>query len=203
MNAPASVTQPAPPRRATYQDVIDAPEGMIAEIVDGALRLQPRPASRHQFAVPSLAEELVGPFQKGRRGPGGWWFATEAELHLGDDVLVPDMAAWRRERMPDYPDAPAFTIAPDWVCEVLSPNTRAYDRTAKRDRYAHHGVAFLWLVSTEARTLEAFALEGGRWVLVGAFGPGDAVAAAPFDAAPFPVDALWPDAPAAQPETPA
>lgn len=202
MNAPAPVTQSAP-RRATYQDVIDAPEGMIAEIVDGALRLQPRPASWHQRAVFSLAGELDGPFQKARGGGvGGWWFAVEAELHLGDDVLVPDIAGWRRSRMPEYPDAPAFTIPPDWVCEVLSPSTRAYDRTTKRDRYAHHGVAFLWLVSTDARTLEAFALEGGRWVLAGAFGPGDSVAAPPFDAAPFPLDALWPDAPPAA-ETPA
>jgi hypothetical protein len=201
MNAPAPVTQSAP-RRASYQDVIDAPDGMIAEIVDGALRLQPRPASLHQFAISRLNYLVQGPFDLGVGGPGGWWFAYEPELHLGDDVLVPDLAGWRRDRMPEYPHAPAFTIAPDWVCEVLSPSTRAYDRTTKRERYAHHGVAFLWLVSTDARTLEAFALEGGRWVLAGAFGPGDSVAAPPFDAAPFPLDALWPDAPPAA-ETPA
>jgi Uma2 family endonuclease len=198
MNTPAPV---APPR-ATYQDVLDAPEGMIAEILDGALRLQPRPAARHQFAVSRLTVALQGPFDLGTGGPGGWWFACEPELHLGGDVLAPDLAGWRRDRMPAFPDTPAVRQAPDWICEVSSPSTRVYDRTAKRDRYAWRGVEFLWMVSTEARTLEAFALRDGRWTLTGAFGPGDRVAAAPFSEVPFPLDLLWPDA-APPAETPA
>ena len=106
---------------ATYQDVLDAPPHMVAELVGGALYLHPRPAFPHAFAGSALGVEIGGPFQKGRGGPGGWWIIDEPELHLGPDVLVPDIAGWRRERMPAFPDAPWSDLAPDWVCEVLSP----------------------------------------------------------------------------------
>ena len=109
---------------ATYQDVLDAPEGMVAELVGGTLHLQPRPASRHARASFKLSARLDDPFDRGEGGPGGWYFAFEPELHLGDDVLVPDLAGWRRERMAEFPDAPAIELAPDWVCEILSPGHR-------------------------------------------------------------------------------
>ena len=127
------------PRRATYRDVLDAPAHRVAEIVDGTLYAQPRPAARHALASSYLGDELVGPFGKGRGGPGGWWIIDEPELHLGEDILVPDLAGWRRERMPDYPDAAYFTLAPDWVCEVLSPSTRKLDLHGKRPIYAREG----------------------------------------------------------------
>ena len=103
----------------------------------------------------------MGPFDYGRDGPGGWWIVDEPELHVGDDVLVPDLAGWRRETMPDYPDAPFFAIAPDWACEVLSPATRQVDLGPKRAIYAREGVGHLWLVDPDARTLEAFRLNEG------------------------------------------
>ena len=188
MNAPHP-----PPRRATYQDVLDAPPNMVAEIVQGALHLQPRPASPHARASSSLGMEVGTPFDRGRGGPGGWWIIDEPELHLGDDVLVPDLAGWRRERMPTYPDAPWFDLAPDWVCEVLSPSTRRLDLTSKRAAYAREGVAHLWFVDPLARTLEAFALRDGVWTLLGAIREDSTVCLPPFEAVEWQLGALWVD----------
>jgi Uma2 family endonuclease len=178
---------------ATYQDVLDAPQHMVAELVEGALHLHPRPASRHALAGSSLGFELGAPFHKGRGGPGGWWIVFEPELHLGPDVLVPDLAGWRRERMPTFPDARWFDLVPDWACEVLSPGTRRFDLTDKRRVYAKNGLAHLWLVDPKARTLEAFALRGGDWVLVAALKKDDEARVPPFEAIAFPLSALWPD----------
>ncbi|CAN5650239.1 hypothetical protein BH23PSE1_BH23PSE1_07310 [soil metagenome] len=178
---------------ATYEDVLDAPPNLVAELIGSALYLSPRPAPPHVLAGSSLGFELFGPFGRGRGGPGGWWILDEPELHLGDDVLVPDLAGWRRERMPQLPEAAAFTIVPDWVCEILSPTTRKLDRTAKRDRYRSAGAGHLWLVDGEERTLEAFVLRDGAWVLEAALKDEDAVRVRPFDAIVFPLSALWPD----------
>jgi Uma2 family endonuclease len=153
------------PQRATYQDVLDAPPHRVAEIVDGVLHTNPRPAMPHALATSSLGHNLSGPFQFGRDGPGGWWIIDEPELHLGEDILVPDLAGWRRERMPDYPEAAYCTLAPDWACEVLSPSTRKLDLHGKRPVYAREGVEHLWLVDPADRTLEALELRKGHWVL--------------------------------------
>ena len=178
---------------ATYQDVLDAPPHMVAELVEGALHLHPRPASRHALAGSALGVELGAPFQRGGGGPGGWWIIDEPELHLGSNVLVPDLAGWRRERLPEFPDAPWFDLVPDWVCEVPSPGTRGFDLTDKRRIYAKNGLAHLWLVDPKPRTLEAFALKGGRWVLVAARKDDDEARVSPFEAISFPLSALWPD----------
>jgi Uma2 family endonuclease len=185
-------TQARPARAATYQDVIDAPPNMVAEIAGGRLHLHPRPASRHARASFRMAGRL-DPLVGGPDDPGGWHFAIEPELHFGSDVLVPDLAGWRRERMPAYPDAPFFTLAPDWACEILSPSTRRFDVTEKRALYGANGVAHLWLLDPDARTLEAFVLASGAWTLAAAFGDGAEVRAAPFESLAFPLGALWPD----------
>ncbi len=186
-------TQTRPARPATYQDVLDAPPHMTAEIAGGRLHLHPRPASRHARATFRMAGQLDGPFQGGPSGPGGWHLTIEPELHLGPDILVPDLAGWRRERLPVFPDTAFFELAPDWACEILSPSTRRFDLTEKRALYAAHAVAHLWLVDPDARTLEAFTLRDGAWTLTAAFGEGDEVRAAPFEALKFPLEALWPD----------
>ena len=178
---------------ATCQDVLDAPPHMVAEFVDGVLHLQPRPALSHAIAGSSLGAELSFPFQKGRGGPGGWRIISEPELHLGQDVLVPDIAGWRRERMPAAPSGPWTDLAPDWLCEVLSPSTRSFDLTDKRRVYATGGVRYLWLVDPLDRTLEAFELRSGQWVLIAALKDADEVRVAPFEAISFPLSELWPD----------
>ena len=179
-------------RRATYRDVLDAPPHMVAEVVDGVLHLQPRPAPLHAVAYSSLGDELVGPFQKGRGGPGGWWIIDEPELHLGGDVLVPDLAGWRRDRMPGLPDTAYFALAPDWVCEIHSPSTRKFDLEEKRPAYAREGVGHIWLVDPLARTLEAFAPDNGEWAPAGSARNDEPVSFPPFDAIAFSLDALWP-----------
>ena len=127
------------PHRATYQDVLDAPAHLVAEIIDGTLHTHPRPAPRHATASTRLTIEIGGPFDRGRGGPGGWRILDEPELHLGEEILVPDLAGWRRERMPELPDTAYFTLAPDWVCEVLSASTRKVDLQEKRPIYAGAG----------------------------------------------------------------
>lgn len=178
---------------ATYQDVIDAPENMVAEIIDGWLHLQPRPRPRHAIAIATLAGDLVRPFGRGIGGPGGWVIMVEPELHFGADVLVPDLAGWRRERMPKVPEEVGITIAPDWVCEVLSPSTRRLDLTRKRQKYADNAVAHLWFVDPMDETLEAFVLKDGAWSLVGAASGDAIVESPPFDAVKLELGALWAD----------
>ena len=180
------------PPRATYQDVLDAPPHRVAEIVDGVLHTHPRPAMRHAFASSSLGGDLAGPFHFGRGGPGGWWIVFEPEVHLGDDILVPDLAGWRRTRMPAYPDAPYCTLAPDWVCEVLSASTRRLDLHGKRPVYAREKVAHLWLVDPAERTLAAFALQAGEWAPIATLQGGTSVRVPPFEAITFSLGDLWP-----------
>ena len=178
--------------RATYQDVLDAPAHQVVEIIDGTLYTHPRPAMPHALASSSLGDELVGPFGKGRGGPGGWWIIDEPELHLGEEIVVPDLAGWRRERMPDYPDTAYVTLAPDWGCEVLSASTRRHDLHEKRPVYAREGVSYLWLVDPVDRTLEAFVLHEGQWLLIGSAKDDDPVSIRPFDAITFSLGDLWP-----------
>jgi Uma2 family endonuclease len=180
-------------RPATYQDVLDAPRHLVAELIHGALHLHPRPALWHARASFKLSARLDDPYGRGRGGPGGWHFAIEPELHLGAEVLVPDLAGWQRTRMPEYPNAPAATLAPDWLCEILSPATRTYDTTEKRDIYAAHCVQYLWFIDPEARTLEAFARRDAAWLLLANLHDDAPVRVAPFEATSFPLSDLWPE----------
>ena len=182
----------APSRRASYQDVLEAPEHHVAEIVDGTLYTQPRPAPPHAVASSCLGGELTGPFGKGRGGPGGWWIIDEPELHLGEDIVVPDLSGWRRERMAELPDTAYFTLAPDWVCKVLSASTRRLDLHEKRPVHAREGVGHLWLVDPADRTLEAFELREGQWLLIASAKDDDPVSIRPFDAITFSLGDLWP-----------
>jgi Uma2 family endonuclease len=179
-------------RRADYQDVLNAPAHMVAEVIDGALHTQPRPAMPHARASSSLGVKIGGPFDYDSGGPGGWWIVFEPELHLSEDILVPDLAGWRRERMPDYPDTAYVTLAPDWVCEVLSPGTRRLDLHEKRPVYARESVSWLWLVDPADRTLEAFELQDGHWLLIASAKDDEPVNIRPFDAVTFSLGDLWP-----------
>ena len=180
-------------RRATYQDVLDAPPHMVAEVIAGTLHNRPRPASRHAWASSGISAKISPPFSHGDGGLGGWWIVFGPELHLDDDVVVPDFAGWRCETMPEFPDAAHFSIVPDWVCEVLSPSTRRLDLGEKRALYAREGVRHLWFVDPDARTLEAFELRGGQWLLLATLAGDAPVSLPPFDAITFPLDALWPE----------
>ncbi|WP_044240795.1 Uma2 family endonuclease [Chondromyces apiculatus] len=184
--------EPAKQRPATYADLEAVPLHLVAEIVDGVLHTFPRPASPHGAAATSLTMDLGQPFQRGRGGPGGWWFIVEPELHLGDDVLVPDLAGWRRERMPLIPTVKFFTLPPDWVCEVLSPSTATHDRLRKMPVYARAGVMWLWLLDPLAKSLEVFHLfDRKRYAQEQTFVEGEVVRASPFDAIELDLTAIW------------
>ena len=195
----SSSPTPAEPndmKRATYEDVLNAPENKVAEILDGELFLSPRPAPRHAVAWSGLVGALHGPFDTGRGGPGGWWIIGEPELHLGDHVVVPDLAGWRRERMPAIPEEAFFSLPPDWICEVLSASTERIDRSRKLRIYAQAGVAHAWLVKPAERMLEVLRLRDGAWTIVAVWGDTDTVRAEPFEAIELELGRLWADPPA-------
>ena len=181
-------------RRATYEDLMKVPDTMVAEIIDGELIATPRPASPHAAATTVLAGDLGTLFHRppgDPEGPGGWWILFEPELHFGDDVLVPDVAGWRRERLPVLKNVAAFTLAPDWVCETVSPATGAIDRGRKMRIYAREGVRHLWLVDPLARTLETYRLEESRWIVAATHGGPEVVRAEPFDAIELRLARWW------------
>jgi Uma2 family endonuclease len=177
---------------ASYEDVLRAPENMIAEIIDGQLHLQPRPARRHARAASRLGGELDGPFDRGRGGPGGWVILDDPELHLGTEpqIFVPDLAAWRIARATFDGEGAFIDVVPDWIAEVLSPATAAFDRSRKADLYAEFGVSHLWLVDVAARHIEAFSLANGKWLRLGAYA-GSEARIEPFEAVPLEVPALF------------
>ncbi len=178
-------------RPATYDDLMKLPDGLVAEIVDGELHASPKPAPPHVIAGSSVGGLLLNPYSFGRGGPGGWWILDEPELHLGADVLVPDLAGWRKTRMPHRPDTAYFPLAPEWVCEILSPSTAVVDRVKKLAIYAREGVAHAWLIDPALQTLEVLRLEGGRWLLLGTHAGGDVVRAEPFIELGLELRLLW------------
>lgn len=178
---------------ACYEDLLELPENLIGEILNGRLITQQRPAPKHARAYSSLGFELGSPFDQGRGGPGGWWILDEPELHMGYDILVPDLAGWRRERMPTLPETAYFELPPDWVCEILSPSTARVDRVEKLPIYTANGIKHAWLVDPELRTLEVFENQQGKWLLLTVLEDQAAVAQAPFDAVSFDLGALWAD----------
>jgi Uma2 family endonuclease len=180
-------------RPATYEDLLQVPDIQVAEIVDGELHANPRPRPRHAVAGSALGALIGSPFGHGRGGPGGWWILYEPELHLGRDVLVPDWAGWRRERMPRLPDTAFFPLAPDWICEVTSPSTASLDRAKKLRIYAREGIGHAWVIDPDARTLEVLRLENGRWTILGVHAKNEIVRVEPFAEIDLELALLWAD----------
>lgn len=176
---------------ATYEDILALPPHVNGQIVDGELFATPRPANPHATASSTLGMDLGSAYQRGRGGPGGWWIVDEPELHLGRNVLVPDLAGWRRSRLPAIPPTAFFTLAPDWVCEVLSPSTASFDRVKKMRVFAAEGVGHAWLVDPDARTLEVYRLAEGRWVLLSAHEGTESVRVEPFEELEIVLADLW------------
>ena len=179
-------------KRATYADLKAVPPHLVAEIIEGVLRTHPRPSLRHGLTATSLGNELAGPFQKGRGGPGGWIFIIEPEFHLGKDVLAPDIAGWRRDRFPSVPATVFAVVSPDCVCEVLSASTETCDRTLKKRIYAEAAIPHMWLIDPRLQILEAFENCDRRWTKIGDWNSDDSVSAPPFDAISFSLADLWP-----------
>jgi Uma2 family endonuclease len=178
-------------RSASYADLEALPNNLVGEIVRGVLYANPRPASPHAVAASALGEELGPPFKRGRGGPGGWVILDEPEVHLEEDVVVPDLAGWRRERMPEVPHTAAFDLAPDWVCEVLSPSTAKLDRGEKLPVYSRERVGHVWFIDPLERYLEVLRLDGESYRIVGTHFDDAKVRAEPFDAVELDLTVLW------------
>jgi Uma2 family endonuclease len=176
---------------ATYADIEALPEHLVGEIIDGELIVSPRPAPLHALAESHLLVDIGGPFDRGRGGPGGWVILGDPELHFGPQVMVPDLAGWRRERMPRLPATAYFELPPDWLCEVLSPSTARIDRAKKMRHYAKAKVQHVWLLDPLATTLEVYRLDPSGWLLVDTYAGDTKVRPEPFDAVELDLAALW------------
>ncbi len=172
---------------------MELPDNLVAEIVGGELPLSPRPAPRHAVAKVAIGALIATPFHFGRGGPGGSWILPEPEIHLAADVVVPDFGGWRRTRMPSPPETAYFELAPDWICEILSPSTASFDRIRKLAVYAREGVCHAWLVDPLARTLEVLRPEAGHWVIVSSHEGDETVRAEPFAEVELELSDLWVD----------
>ncbi len=182
-----------------WQDLLALPEDSRAEILGGSLVVPPSPLPRHSRAQAAAARFIGGPFDQddGRGGPGGWWILLEVDVRLSEhDIVRPDVAGWRRERLAAPWDVRPIDVVPDWICKVVSPSNAAHDRVRKRELYARHGVAHYWLLDPTARTLEALKLDTttGRWIEVGAYDDASSARIAPFEAVELEVGRLFPPA---------
>jgi Uma2 family endonuclease len=179
------------PRPATYADIEALPPNMVGEIISGVLHAHPRPVFEHGVVALELAGEIRDPFGRGKGGPGGWIFASEPEIHLDAHIVVPDLAGWRKERLAPVRSKKYVDVAPDWLCEILSPSTEKVDRTEKLPVYAEYGVRHCWYLNPTIRSLEVLALSAGKWMVMGIFKDSDLVCAPPFEAHSFALDTLW------------
>jgi Uma2 family endonuclease len=179
-------------KKVSYDDLYSIPENMTGEIIDGELIVTPRPSPKHSYTASTLVGEIVPPYRFGRGGgPGGWIILYEPEIMLGEQLLVPDFAGWRKERFPGVPKENWLSVPPDWVCEILSPNTARLDRVRKMPVYAQYQVAYLWLIDPVEKTLEAYRLESGKWLLLSSFAEDDRVCAEPFQEIEIELGNLW------------
>lgn len=199
------MTLPWTPEGPTYADIEALPPHVVGEILAGELVVSPRPAPPHAQAASRLGMIVGPPFDLGKGGPGGWHIVDEPELQLGVDpkfsVVVPDLAGWRLQTLPERPETAAYTVVPDWVCEVLSPGTSARDRAQKLPFYGRAGVGHVWLVDPIDQTVEVYALSGHRWTLAQVAIGRRSLVAAPFEALEFDLGLLWgPEPPAVDPK---
>lgn len=186
MNEPARKT-------ATYDDLYSIPDNMVGEIIDGELIASPRPSRKHIYATSSLDKEIGPPFQGDKGGPGGWIILVEPEIALGDNIIVPDLAGWKRERFPVEEDHNWISVVPDWVCEVISPGTANIDRVRKMGIYLMHRVPYYWIIDPISKTLEVFENENSKWTVVGSFEGNDKVKVLPFHEVEINLSSLWLD----------
>lgn len=184
------MTEPAR-KRATYNDLYSIPENMIGEIINGDLIVSPRPSRKHGYTASIIGNELGPPYNMGRGGPGGWIIIGEPEISFSDNILVPDLAGWRKERFPESEDHNWISVSPDWVCEIVSQRSVRIDRVKKMGIYAQHRVGYYWIVDPTTKTLETLKNEAGRWLILGTYAEDDKVRAEPFQGVEIDLNSLW------------
>lgn len=185
------MNSPAKKIKSVHEQWIELPDHVVGEIISGELHVSPRPALKHGNATSSLLHELMGPFHKGKGGPGGWVIMMEPEIHLADHILVPDIGGWKRDKIPAITNETFFSISPDWVCEVLSPSTAGFDRVKKMPIYLEQNVKHIWLIDPILKTLEVFENNKTSWILVKTFMNDDKVRCVPFLEIEIDLSVLW------------
>ncbi|RJQ61429.1 MAG: Uma2 family endonuclease [Desulfobacteraceae bacterium] len=179
-------------KRATYEDLFAIPERMTGEIIDGELIVSPRPSRKHVLTSTVLGAKITAPYHLGEGGgPGGWIILIEPEIGLGKDFLVPDLAGWKRERLPASEEHNWISVRPDWICEVLSPGTLRTDRVKKMRIYAQHEVPHLWLIDPIEKTLEVYRFQAGSFTVAGVYAENDKVKSEPFPEIEIDLTSLW------------
>ncbi|MFH0824641.1 MAG: Uma2 family endonuclease [Pseudomonadota bacterium] len=178
--------------RASYEDLYGIDENAIGQIIDGELIVSPRPSRGHAFAA-SMLTIGVGPAygMGGTRGPGVWIILFEPEIKLSEDILVPDLAGWKEDRLPREEETNWISVSPDWVCEIISDSSIRVDRIRKTAIYAREGIPYFWVIDPRYHTLEVFRLESGRWTVLGTFADDDKVRAEPFQEVEIDLGRLW------------
>jgi Uma2 family endonuclease len=177
--------------KTVYEQWLEVPETVVGEIIMGDLHMSPRPALKHGNASSSLLHELMGPYHKGKGGPGGWIIMIEPEIHLAENIIVPDIGGWKRDRIPEITNETFFSVAPDWVCEVLSPSSAGFDRVKKMPLYLEQKVKHIWLIDPLLKTLEVFENNESSWVLIKTFMNTDKVRVVPFIEIEIDLSMLW------------
>lgn len=186
-------------KSSLYERLLALPDNVIGEIINGELVVSPRPGGMHLLAASVLNRRIGSPFSDGIGGPGGWWILEGPEIEFENEKqhYVPDLAGWKKERMPQVPVGHIFTVVPDWVCEIVSPSSRRYDRIEKFKVYGLHGVGYYWVIDPEAQSLEAYQLENGRWLAIGGFSQTERARVPPFETVEIDLALLWPAPPVA------
>lgn len=179
-------------QRATWEDLDALAEGERGEIVGGQLVLLPRPSGEHGETTTDMVAQLGPAFRFGRGGPGGWVFIHEPAVAFQDQIRIPDVAGWKRERYA-RPEKGPYAVVPDWVCEVLSPSNEKNDRVEKLPLYARSGVRHVWIADPLEFTLEVYRLDGEQYVVAGLYADDARARIEPFDAIELEVGLLWGD----------
>ncbi|MBF0226913.1 MAG: Uma2 family endonuclease [Desulfobacterales bacterium] len=192
-NDSLDITQQYLKKNATYEDLYKIPESMIGQIINNKLVVTPRPSYRHASVTSDLGAEIIPPYKFGRGGPGGWIILYEPEIKLGENIFVPDLAGWKKEKLLKLPATNYISISPDWICEVLSPSTEKTDRARKMPIYAQFGVSYFWIIDPIEKVLEIFKLSGNQWIVVGTYAEDDKVKPEPFQEIEIDLKNLWLD----------
>ena len=186
------------PGGKTIADWLAQPEDARLELIDGEFFEKAAPTMDHARAQISIGAFIWGSFDRkpgGPSGPGGWWIGSEVDIALDGRGYRPDLAGWRRERMPVLRKERPVTVRPDWICEIVSESNRTTDTVKKLRRYHQSGVPHYWILDQLERTLTVHRNGPDGYLIALRAEAHERVRAEPFDAIELQVSVLLGDDP--------